>query len=86
MVGISFPCNYSCLSEDLLDELLVVFQHLLLGPGLAELLCHLVAFICGKLGLMGSLLQVFINHLLPSAYLILTAHLPTSLKLAYLAI
>ena len=59
-----------CLSEDLFDKLLIVFHHLLLGPSLAKLLCHLVALEGLKLGLPRRQRHVSLDQLLPGAQLV----------------
>ena len=65
--------TYKCSSEDLLDFLLVLFHELLLGPGVAKLLGHLVPLVGVHLGLASGALYVILDHFLSKFDVLLSA-------------
>ena len=64
--------------------LLIIFDQLLLRPGLPERFCHFMAFVGGHLGLSCRHLQIMINKLLPEAFFRLLQQLSLFIQLLHL--
>lgn len=73
-------------SKNLIDDLLVILQLLLLGPGLTQLLSHLVPLVGPDLIFASLLVQISADHLDSNAKIFLTALLAHAFQVTLLLV